>query len=93
MEKIEINQPNLDLFETSREGFLQSSCKKWLFIEFKLIVSTNSTVFQPLPFRNLKIFLQPMVAWLRLFACLDQTAHVFRKSSGNFQNDVIPGAS
>ena len=63
-------QADLNLSETSREVFPQSSCKKLSFVEFMLIASTNSTVFQPLSFRNLKIFPQPMVTWSQLFACL-----------------------
>jgi hypothetical protein len=63
-EEITRNQADLDLSETSIEVFSQSSCKKWSFIHFKLIVSMNSTVFHPLSFRNLKIFIRPMVAWL-----------------------------
>jgi hypothetical protein len=47
IEEITKDQADLDLYEV----FLQSSCK-----EFKLIVSTNLTVFQPLFFCNLKIF-------------------------------------
>jgi hypothetical protein len=63
-------QADFYLYETSSEVFPQSPYKKWSFIEFKLIISRNSTVFQPLSFRNLKIFPRPMVAWSCLFACL-----------------------
>ena len=39
-------------------------------LDVKLIISTNSTVFQPLSFRSLEIFPQAMVALLLLFACM-----------------------
>ena len=44
--------------------------KKWSLIEFNLISSTNSMVFQPFSFRNQNTFPRPMAAWWRLFACL-----------------------
>jgi hypothetical protein len=71
IEEITRNQADLDLYEISIEVFPQSSFKKCLFVEFKLIVSVNSPVFQPLFFGKLKIFPRPMVVWPRLFACLD----------------------
>ena len=52
LEGITRNKADLDLSEISIEVFLQS-CS---FIEFKLIVSTNSAVFPPYSFRNLHIF-------------------------------------
>jgi hypothetical protein len=67
LEVITRNQADLDLSETSSEVFPQSPGKKWSFIGIKLTVSTNSTVFHPLLFRNLKIFLQLMVLWSQLF--------------------------
>jgi hypothetical protein len=54
--------------------------KKWSLIEFNLIVSTNSTVFQPFSFRNQKFFLRPMAARPQLFSCLNKSFSSIVKS-------------
>ena len=56
-----INYKISNWFRTFSELFPTSSYKKWSFIEFKLIVSTNPTVFHPLTFRNLNF---PQNQWL-----------------------------
>jgi hypothetical protein len=73
--KITRYQADLYLSETSSEVFPPSSCRKWSFIEFKLIISTNSTVFQSLSFHNLKKCTQPMVAWSQISASLPMPGH------------------
>ena len=61
------NQAAEDLFASSTEVFHSHHARKGPFIEFKQIVSTNSTLFQPISFCNQKIFLLP-IGWMRLFS-------------------------
>ena len=62
MDKITLNHNDFDLSETQIELFPQSSCKKEAIHKTQADSSTNLTVFQPLSFRNLKMFPQLMVA-------------------------------
>ena len=52
-EEITKNRGDLDISEKSIEIFLQSSYKKVVIIEFKLIVSMNSTAFILLQSENI----------------------------------------